>query len=215
MSTEMKRAGNYYAGPDHVKTDVRRGVARNRAGTRILTLTSDFLVGLRNALVFECGQAADVVMMSAGRRWGKALAVRMGNELHAHYAVPLAELPLAVFQGCLVEAFNTHGLGKLAVDVGLYAKGILVCTVENPMYAGLVEAGNPPADRLQAGILAGMFSQLAGRELGCVQTQCQCQGAPDSRFVLTLAERLTMVEVWRNEGKSHAEIVAALAQTRV
>lgn len=211
---ELKSSASYFGGRDYVKTDVRRGVARNRGGTRILSLTSDFLIGLRNALVFECGKAADVVMKSAGKRWGKSFATRLGKELGPYYGMALEDMPLAVFTGCLVESFNAHGLGKLTVDVSLYDKGVFVCTVENPMYAGLQDTGGQPADPLLAGILAGVFSQLAGRELDCVQTQCQNCGAPDSRFVISLEDRLALVEKWRNEGRSHAELVAAVAQTR-
>jgi predicted hydrocarbon binding protein len=212
---ELKTAANYFGGRDYVKTDVKRGVAVNRGGTRILSLTSDFLIGLRNALVFECGKAADVVLHSAGKRWGKSFAMRLGKELGEHHGVPLEELPLAVFTGCLVESFNAHGLGKLSVDIQLYDKGILICTVENSMYAGMVDTGGQPAEPMLAGILAGMFSQLAGRELGCAQTQCQNCGAPDSRFLLTLEDRLVQVDKWRNEGRSHAELVAAVVQTKL
>jgi hypothetical protein len=59
-----------------------------------------------------------------------------------------------------------------------------------------------------------VFSQLAGRELDCVQTQCQNCGAPDSRFVISLEDRLALAEKWRDEGRSHAELVATIAQTR-
>ncbi len=210
---EMKMTANYYGSRDYARTDVKRGVTRNRGGTRILSLTSDFLIGLRNALVFECGSAADIVMKSAGKRWGRTFAARMSRELEQYYGLPVEELPLAVFQGCLVEAFNVHGLGKLTVDIDLYTKGLIVCIVENPIYAGMVETSGQPADIMLAGILAGMVSHFSGRELDCFQTQCQGLGAPDSRFIITLPERLGMAEAWRNEGKTHAEIVAALAQT--
>lgn len=213
MTTTMRFQGSYFSERYYLKTNVHTGVARNRAGTRILSLTSDFLIGLRNALVFECGKAADAVMKTAGRKWGTSFATRLDKELSAFFERSLAEQPLAVFQASLVEAFSHHGLGKLALDITHYPRGLLVCTVENPIYAGLVDNPSQPVDTLLAGILAGLFSHLSGRELDCVQTQCQACGMPDSRFVLTLPSRLEQVEDWRQEGKSHAEIVAALVQT--
>ncbi|MBX7103191.1 MAG: hypothetical protein K1X57_03870 [Gemmataceae bacterium] len=216
MTTAMTTParGNYYAERDYLKTDVKRGVTRNRAGTRILTLTSDFLIGLRNALVFECGKAADAVMKTAGRKWGTNFAARTDKELGAFYGRPVAEFPLALFEASMVMAFSHHGFGKLKLDVSMYDKGLLVAIVENPIYFGLVENPAGPSDALLAGIFAGIFSHFAGRELDCAQTQCQACGLPDSRFVISLKSRLGGVEAWLKDGKSHAEILAALAQTK-
>lgn len=213
-TAETYTGANYFAEGRYVKTNVKTGVARNRAGTRILSLTSDFLIGLRNALIFECGKSADAVMKSAGRKWGTRFAERLDKELGDHYRRPQGDCPLAMFQASMSEAFSHHGLGKLTIDVTLHDKGLLSCAVENPVYCGLVDAADQPTDSMLAGILAGMFSHYAGRDLDCVQTQCQSCGAADSRFVVTLASRLGRAEELRNEGKSHVEIVAALAQTR-
>jgi predicted hydrocarbon binding protein len=207
--------GNYFTERDYLKTDVRRGVTRNRAGTRILTLTSDFLIGLRNALVFECGKAADAVLKTAGRRWGKNFAARIEKELGGFYGMPVAEFPLALFEASLVMGFSHHGFGKLRLDVSLYDKGLIVAVVENPIYFGLLDSAAAPADPLLTGIFAGLFSHFAGRELDCVQTQCQVCGAADSRFVVSLASRLAGVDDWLKEGKNHTEVLALLAQTRV
>jgi predicted hydrocarbon binding protein len=214
MAVDTYTGANYFAEGRYVKTNVKTGVARNRAGTRILSLTSDFLIGLRNALIFECGKSADTVMKSAGRKWGKQFAERLDKELGDHYRRPQGDCPLAMFQASLGEAFSHHGFGKLTIDVSLHDKGLISCVVENPVYCGLVDSPDQPTDSMLAGILAGLFSHYAGRELDCAQTQCQSCGAADSRFVVTLPSRLEDVESWRNDGKSHVEIVAALAQTR-
>lgn len=213
--TQTPPRGNYFAEREYLKTDVKRGVTRNRAGTRILTLTSDFLIGLRNALVFETGKAADAVMKTAGKKWGRGFAGRIDKELTAFYGRPVSEFPLALFEASLVMGFSHHGFGKLRLDVSLYDKGLIVAIVDNPIYFGLVESPATPADPLLAGIFAGVFSHFAGRDLDCAQTQCQACGASESRFVITLGSRLGQVEEWIKEGRSHAEILAALAQTSV
>lgn len=206
--------GNYFAEGKYIKTDVRTGVMRNRAGTRMLALSSDFLLGLISALDNECGPAAVSVFRSCGRTWGKRVAERFAKEMEEYYGMPLADFPLSQFTACLCEMFNHHGWGKLALDFELFANGLIVVTVESPIYADLLGKSDKPADSLLAGVLAGMFTHFAGQPLDCLQTQCQANGHPNSKFILTVPERLKAVSDWPTRGKTHAQILAEVQKTR-
>ena len=206
--------GNYFAEGKYLKTDVRTGVMRNRAGTRMLALTSDFLLGLVSALNNECGPAATAVFRSCGRTWGKRVAERFATEMQEYYGMPLSDFPLSQFNACLYEMFNHHGWGKLELNLDQFTHGIIIATVQNPIYADLLGRAEQPADALLAGVLAGMFSYFAGQELDCLQTQCQACGHPDSKFLITVPERLKPVLDWPTRGKTHAQIVAEVQKTR-
>jgi predicted hydrocarbon binding protein len=206
--------GNYFAEGDYINTDVRTGVMRNRAGTRMLALTDDFLNGLRNALETECGPAAALVLKACGRSWGKQYAERFTRELEDHYQAELKQFPLPFFETCLGESFSHHGWGKVRLHLERYAKGILVVSVQNAILGSLAGRSDKPADPLLAGVLAGMFSHFAGRELDCVQTQCVACGAEESRFILTSPTRAAAVADWPERGRGHDEIVAHLETVR-
>jgi len=206
--------GNFFNEKDWLKTNVKRGVTRNRAGTRMLSLSSDFLIGLRNALQFECGKAADAVLHTAGKKWGLQFAIRLEKELSDFYGYALSSFSLAVFEGCLIEAFSHHGWGRLKLDISKQDKGLIIFCVTNPIYGTIVDKAEGPVESLLSGIIAGIFSHYSGQDLECEQTQCITTGAADARFVLSLPSRLEDVPTWVKAGKNHDAIVAALCEVR-
>ena len=215
LSPEAASRGNYFAEGDYLTTDVKTGVMRNRAGTRMIALTSDFLLGLVNALNNECGPAADLVFKSCGRSWGSRFAPRFEKEVSDYYGTPLRDAPSSMFLGTLAAAFNHHGWGNVVVDLHLYDRGLILVTVTNAVYAGLVKKSDRPADPLLAGVLAGFFSHFAGQELDCIQTQCAALGANESRFVLGLESRLAPFADAAKQGQPHTRILADLEETSV
>jgi len=203
--------GNFFAESTYLKTDIVKGTTHNRAGTRIVCLTADFLHGLRRAVGDECGPAADLVFKSCGKKWGALFAKRFEQEMSDFYGRPLQDFMLALFQACLSELFSHHGWGKPTLDLSKHERGLIVIEVKEPIYADLVGKADQPVDTLLAGIFAGFFSQLSGQDLGCVQTECKACGADASRFVLALSQRLTPVPAWVQNGKGHEEILGQLA----
>lgn len=206
--------GNLYAEGLYARTDVARGVTRNRLGTRLCALSSDFLIGLRRAITEECGSAAELVFKTCGTKWGRLYARRFEKELSEFYGRPLAEFTMATFMACLVELFSHHGWGKLRLDLDRYDKGLLLVELDNAIMAGLVQTAEQPVDTLFAGIFAGFFAELTGQDLDCVQTTCAACGAPTSRFIIGLRTRLESVPGWLQEGQSHDVIVTALDELR-
>ncbi|MBY0522997.1 MAG: hypothetical protein K2R98_06345 [Gemmataceae bacterium] len=214
-SDDILFRGNLYAEGIYAKTDVVKGVTRNRLGTRLCSLSEDFLLGMRRAIVDECGSAADAVFKSCGKRWGALLARRFEKEMSEFYGKAIGEFSMSMFLGCLVELFSHHGWGKLNLDLTHYEEGLLIAELRSAIMADLVKEADQPADTLFAGIFGGFFATLTGEDLDCVQTTCTACGADASRFVIGLTPRLADVEAWRNDGTNHADIIANLAQVRV
>jgi predicted hydrocarbon binding protein len=209
------RRPNFYAEGDYLRTDLAKGVTRNRLGTRICALTEDFLTGFRKAIIDECGPAADTVFKSIGRKWGALFAKRFEKEMTEYHGKALKEFPMAVFQACLVELFSHHGWGRLELHLEHYDRGLLLIDLKGAIMASLVQTADKPADALMAGIFAGFFAYLTGEDLDCVQTACSACGAASSSFVVGLTARLAPAQAWADGGKSHQEIVAELAELRV
>lgn len=63
---QIRIKGNYFAEPNYFRTDVKTGLCRTPSGQRICTLPPDFLLGLRDALIYECGKSYRQVLKSAG-----------------------------------------------------------------------------------------------------------------------------------------------------
>jgi predicted hydrocarbon binding protein len=211
LAGDLLSRGSYYAEGAWVRTDPARGVARSRQGTRMVSLTSDFLLGFRKAIEDECGPAAPLVFKSAGRKWGLLFAKRFEKEMSEFYGKPLREFPLAVFQACFVEMASHHGWGRLSLDLSLHGKGLILVRLDHAVMAELVDTSDAPVDGLLAGILAGIFAHLSGEDLDCVQTACAARGDATSRFVVGLRERLAPVDEWIAQGATHDDVVARLA----
>lgn len=220
MTTDADQAalvgrGNYFARPGFFDCDCNTGVMRNPAGRRVLALTDDFIVGLRDALDVECGPAAAAVLATCGRTYGEGFGRQLDTELSQFHGAPLKEFAMAMFTTCLVEALSRHGFGLARLDTSRHAEGLLVVEVANPIHARLVQEPTArPQDHFMAGFLAGVFSHLAGRPLDCLQTECQAAGAPASRFVIGLAERLSQVAEIASAGGAHDRVLASLAAVR-
>src|SRR5205085_3444948 len=143
-----------YFDPDYVRADVGAGVARGRAGTRLVGLPDDFLSAVHQTLDAECGPAAERVLKAAGRDWGRRLAERLTGELADYRGEPIGETSIARFQADWQSAFRQLGWGVLTFDLSRFDKGLLVAEIRHGPPGGSVGA-------LLAGALAGLFSQFA------------------------------------------------------
>ncbi|CAN5370819.1 hypothetical protein BH11PLA2_BH11PLA2_24020 [soil metagenome] len=99
----IRLKGNTFAEPDYFRTDVTKGVTRTPNGTRICALPSDFLLGFRDAVIYECGRSYRSVMKAAGKRWGTQFIKRIERELTSLYQTPFKDLPNGVTRVALVS----------------------------------------------------------------------------------------------------------------
>jgi predicted hydrocarbon binding protein len=192
----LRLKGNYFADPEFFRTDVTRGVTRTPTGTRICTLPSDFLLGLRDAVIYECGRSYRSVLKAAGKRWGLQFARRLERELTAHYQSPFRDLAPGLVRTCLADAFNSHGYGRLTLASLPEDSEFTVAEIRDSVMPAIVREADRPVDLLIAGMLGSVLAQLGGRQLDCVQTECPSMGAECSRFLVGPTSRLTEVEEW-------------------
>lgn len=202
-------SGNYFATATYLSQDLGTGTIRNRAGGRIAALSDDGVISLMNVLEKELGDRAPVVLKRLGQDWGRRAAEQFMAELSEYRNQPFADQALASFAADLTSAFAHHGWGSFSFDFSRYAAGIIVVEVATPFLGCAVVPTGKPIEHLLAGFLAGMFGRFADVEIDGLQTECVANGSDQSRFVLSLAERLEKVASGVGQ-RSHLEIVNEL-----
>jgi predicted hydrocarbon binding protein len=212
---DLPMRANYFAEDAYWTHDLGKGTIHNRSGARALAVSDDLLVALANTLTAELGEQARVVIASMGEEWGQRAAARFSDEMEKHYGKPLAQLPLALFEASLAEAFRCYGWGTIDVEFDGYAQGLVIVEMRDPPLGAIVRPAAAPVEALVAAFLEGMFSHFAGVRLGCAQTECRACGADASRFVLTIPERIRAIAGSNTAGKSHKWVVEELCRAEM
>lgn len=200
----------YYSRSDYFRADVEKGTIRTPTGTRICTLTDDFLRGFRSAVQFECGKATDRVFKSCGKRWGTSFVERFDRELTEHFGVPLQDMSAGIVERCLDEAFRYHGWGTVSIDLRDYDSGFVTIETRDSAMPAIVGTSDKPSDALFTGFFAAIVSHYAKLELDSIQTECPSRGNETSKFVVGLADRLKDVPAWVKDRIPHATILRRL-----
>lgn len=205
--------GNYFAPDVYIQGNFEAGLIENRFGARLIALPEIFLQSIYAALEEEVGKSSGLVMFKCGRWWGKNFYRRFAEEVSGYYSKNLAQMEMVEFLQCLKQCWKTHGWGILDLDVNHYQQGFLVAKVHNSVFASAASTVDEPVCFVEAGILSAFFSQLTGRDLHCIQTSCESQGAECNHFVLGLSNRLQPVETWLKEKLDHNTIMERLCQS--
>ena len=202
--------GNYFATPAYVHSDLELGLLENRRGDRLLAIPDTLIQAIYSGLDKETGQATRLVLFNCGRWWGKNFYARFGEELSDYYGMPLAEMSMSDFVQSLQQCWLTHGWGKFEMDQTYQHRGFLIAKVTNSPFAAQAPNMQRPVCFLEAGILTAFFSQLAGRDLNCIQISCESQGSDANRFLIGLPDRLESVNGMVEAKVPHEEIMAKL-----
>jgi uncharacterized protein len=208
--------GNFFSPDAYVQGDFESGLIENRQGARLVALPEVLIQAIYTSLEAETGDASGIVLYNCGRWWGKNFYRRFVEEVSAYYSRPVAEMEMSEFLQCLKQCWKTHGWGTLEFNIDHYHQGFLVIKVWNSTFAAMAPKGsNKPMCFVEAGLLSSFFSQLTGRDLQCIQTECEAMGAEANLFVIALKERVDSVATLVEEGHSHQIILERLVQTQM
>lgn len=201
---------NYYASDVYVRGDLEMGLLESRRGDRLLALPETLIQAIYSGLNKETGQASRLVLFNCGRWWGKNFFNRFRDEVSDYYGTPLVEMQMAEFLQALKQCWITYGLGKLNLDQTYHDRGFLIVETHHSPFARLATDAELPSCFLEAGVLSSIFSQLAARDLHCVQTRCESMGAESNLFVIGLQKRLEPAEVLVEKQLDHESILPRL-----
>lgn len=207
---------NLYDPNTYFRLDNGPGRIENRSGTKIVTLSTTMLRGLYLGLKKETGPAWTLIMKSCGDSWGKRYVSRLFAEAEEFYGQSIGEMKIARFTTLVREALAVHGWGRLELDFSFLPQGVIVANLENPATsAALHDVDDTQVDVVIAGILKAIFSQAAGQQLECHQTERLTGEAPLSRFVVAMEKRMEGVPQMIENRSSHDEILEAVVNTVV
>ena len=212
LLVDNRLPSNYFASDVYVRGTLELGLLENRRGDRLLALPDALMKAIVMGLNKETGQATKYVLRNCGLWWGKNFYARFCEELSDYYQKGVADLSMVEFVKALKECWRTHGWGMLTLNTDYQMQGFLVIEVKNSPFTVHAIQPNQPSGALESGVLQAFFSQLTGRDLVCLQTSCESQGAECNRFVLGLENRLQSVEALVQEGQPHDAIMKMLTQ---
>lgn len=211
LLTDPLIPGQYYSSRTYVRGDLEMGLLENRQGDRLLALPSTLIEAIYAGLIRETGQATGLVLFNCGRWWGKNFYKRFRDEVTGYYGTPLVDMSMAEFLQYLRECWTTYGWGKLTFDQTHHQRGFLLIQTTGSIFSNHVPADYQiPACSLEAGVLSAFFSQLTGRELHVVQTDCESLGHKTNTFIVGVQSRLAKAEDMIERRESHDAVMAML-----
>ncbi len=160
---------NCFNPKSYVKSEPASGLLATRHGDRLIAVPELLLRSIPRILRVEAGEASYLALYTFGDNWGKTFGNRMMQDLVKYYRQPILETIATEFFANVEAAWAVHGLGKPSIDFSLADRGLLVVTIANSGIANGQTVENNPTYRsfsLEAGFLAGWFSNLTGEKLG-------------------------------------------------
>jgi uncharacterized protein len=191
--------------------DLRMGTARSGLG-RELYMGTDTLRGIVDALRYEAGDAWRLLLHSCGRAWGRRVVRTSETRLQQAVNARTGQLSVEEFDQWWEDWFAAQGWGRLRLDLQHADAGIVVATLENSLWVEVLPDFDEPVDHLIAGVLAAVFTDVAGRELDALEVACVRAGSPRCVFAITTGQRLDAVRD-RVERRESADAVLAALRT--
>ena len=169
--------------------------------TQTLTLGRRSLHQLRSALERSLGVQAAPLLQEAGFASGEAMTAALQEYVHEQFGVEkLQDLDEAFLGEALSGFFAARGWGELVVG----DLGAAVVTVDAADWAEAAPGGGPyPSCHISAGLLADIFSRLAGGQFAAMEVECSSRGDKHCRFLLAAPETLTLVYERMTHGMSY------------
>lgn len=156
-----------------------------------VTLGRQSLHQLRAALERSLGTQAAALLQEAGFASGEPLHARFCEWLTAEYGVGAPQSLDAAFLGeALSGFFRSLGWGSLSLS----QLGGAAVVLDAPAWAESAPGSGPyPSCHLSSGVLADLFSRMAGGQFAAMEVECRSRGDDRCRFLLASPETLTAV----------------------
>ncbi len=175
-------------------------------GERNILVSEDFIIGLIEGLEEEVGSAASVVMYEIGKEWGNRDAVFFQEWLTKEYGYNLKNLSLPYILEAWWWPFTSQGWGNWDVDLSEQKNGFMFVNIYDSAVARTLGDVGKPVCHIYDGLLAGFFSNLVNKPLGCIEIQCYSIGETYCKFLLGKQDRIDAATFWQNEGATSRDI---------
>lgn len=202
---------NYFRDPNFLQLDVKAGVIRTKAGTRMIGVNEDFLKGFVAAVEYECGPAATVVLRKCGAHFGKRLGERFEADLFKVTGMSTADRPMMEFDFLVRDMWEQTGMGLIDIDWEKGQHGFLPVKLEHSPMQDIGPKGHE-GDDMFTGIIEGFIIHFADAAMRCIQTGDMRLGSKDgTTFIVGFEDKVAKAESMAQDGTRHRDIVEALS----
>lgn len=184
-----------------------RGILRNAAEQRVVTCGDDFWHVLESLFEGRGATERAAGLHRMGRAWARRHLHRVEALVQREHGKALREVELQVALEALSGSLGAQGLGLFDVDFQHRKDGLMVVEHRHSPFAAALDGGHSgdghhAACHLLAGLHAGFFSHLAGRELVAREVQCSRRPEEPCRLVVGTEERLRRLAGSRDGAES-------------
>ena len=205
------RKHNNYNSRDFLKFAVQRGTVHTRSGLRAFLATEDFVVGLHRGLEEEVGDAASMILYKCGFRWGVEDMKVFVPIIEQEYNLRFDDMDIHFLLETWWWWFQTQGWGAWRLDLSQRKQGMVTVDVFDSAIAKSLGNVGKPTCYLYSGVLAGVFTYIAKRDLAGIEVQCYAMGEDFCRFLIGSEKRINAAQFWLTEGATATEIVSRLS----
>jgi predicted hydrocarbon binding protein len=169
--------------------------------SQTLSLGRRSLHQLRAALERSLGVQAAPLLQEAGFASGEATTAALQAFVRERYGVSrMQDLDAEYFAEALSGFFSAQGWGEVKVST----MGEMLLLVDSENWAEASPGGGPyPSCHVSAGLLADVFSRIAGGQFAAMEVECRSRGDLRCRFLLAAPETLTLVYERMTHGMSY------------
>lgn len=192
--------------------DAGQGSLRRTDGTRVSTLSLEWVHELHATLVAQFEDNAADVLYRSGYEWGLQDMVGLNHRLRQEIGGAFdlwqtdAKFALESWWAPLAEA----GWGNCTFELLGGARGIVLIDLRSSIVAAALQEAEEPVCHLYAGLFAGVLSFFERTERHSTEIQCAAMGAASCRFIVGSGPDIDSAEGSRQQGHAAAEIVRRL-----
>jgi uncharacterized protein len=199
---------HHYSLKDFLDFNTETGTITDWNESRNILAGEDFIIGLIQGLEEEVGSASSVVMYNIGKAWGVRDAAFFNNWFMKEYKYdqPLNQTNLTYVLEAWWWPFTTQGWGNWEVDMSEQKNGFMFINIFDSAVARTLGNVGKPVCHLYAGLMAGFFSELIRKQLGCIEIQCYAMGETYCKFLLGKQDRIDAATFWQNEGATARDV---------
>jgi uncharacterized protein len=212
LKQRYARRHHHYSFEDFFSFQPSQGTVKDWNGSRNIFAGEDFILALIQGFEQEVDSAASVLMYDLGRAWGARDFEQFQEWFAKEFGRPIAEAPLPFVLEAWWWPFTTQGWGTWEVDLEEQANGFLFISIFDSAVARTLGNVGKPVCHIYAGLFAGFFSKLVGRDLGCIEIQCYALGETYCKFLLGKQDRIDAATFWQNEGATVRDIERKLQE---
>lgn len=181
--------------------DLYEGTVVDPTGTRVIFLCTDILRGIQGALAYEAGPAWKLVLKRCGLMWGKRMFRTLNQQAQTVANRRIDKLSVSAFLEQFEAMLNYGGWGVIEFDLEPASRhGYIKARLRHSIFADALSELNESVDYMMAGMLGGLFSEIARADLDGVEASSPLTGGDGSLFLISSASRIAELEDLQDGG---------------